>query len=313
MPATQRRLPLFAGNWKMHRTLAESRALAEVIVSQLDGHSGESNAARGAGKGEFRVGLFPSAVSLAAVAAVAERLGSDHDGPNHDGADSIPTVLVGAQNMHFEEEGAFTGEISAAMIRSAGGNAVILGHSERRHIFGETNQIVGKKVAAALDSGLIPILCVGETLEERDAEKTLEVVGSQLADGIGDVGDPTALSRLRGHLIVAYEPVWAIGTGRTASPEQAQEVHEFIRRELPAEMRQETLILYGGSVKPENAADLLEQPDIDGALVGGASLKPESFVAICEAGRRCIEATTGAATGGGGRPEPARAKMQTKK
>ncbi|MCZ6793300.1 MAG: triose-phosphate isomerase, partial [Planctomycetota bacterium] len=207
------------------------------------------------------------------------------------GADVPSGFLVGAQNMYFESQGAFTGEISGEMIRGVGGNAVILGHSERRHIFGEADDLVGKKVRRALEAELTPILCVGETLEEREADRTQEVVERQLRAGLALLEDAAQLLQV----IIAYEPVWAIGTGRTASPDDAQEVHRFIREELRGSLTrrtdspqgdqgsQEISILYGGSVKPENAGDLLAQPDIDGALVGGASLAADSFLGICRA------------------------------
>jgi triosephosphate isomerase len=196
---------------------------------------------------------------------------------------------VGAQNMHHEKEGAFTGEISAEMVLAAGGKAVILGHSERRHLFGETDEVVGKKVASAVAAGLMPILCVGEKLEEREAGQTMAVVARQLAAGISGLKSAAELARV----VVAYEPVWAIGTGKTATPAQGQEVHASLRAELAKAFAArggehgaaETIsILYGGSVKPENAGQILAEPDIDGLLVGGASLKADSFLQICRAG-----------------------------
>jgi triosephosphate isomerase len=192
-------------------------------------------------------------------------------------------ILLAAQNMHFEKEGAYTGEVSPAMLRDAGCSHVILGHSERRQLFGESDEGVGRKARVALDHGLTPILCVGETLPERETDRTLEVVERQTAKALERLTpDETA----RG--VLAYEPVWAIGTGKVATPQQAQEVHAFIRR-LVARSHGDAVaaslrILYGGSVKPDNAAGLLSQADIDGALVGGACLKADSFLAIVRAG-----------------------------
>jgi len=259
-----RRSVLIAGNWKMYKPLDEAVALAQEISNGLPDCP------------EPRVAVFPPAIALAAV---AERLRG-----------SKKKVVVGAQNMHFEKDGAYTGEISAQMISAAGGEAVILGHSERRQLFGETDACVGKKVAAALEAGLQPILCVGETLEERQAGQTLAVVSRQLASGIQGVADAAKLVKV----VVAYEPVWAIGAGKTAAtPAQGQEVHQHIRSELraafldrhaPGERALEVLILYGGSVKPDNAAELLAEEDIDGLLVGGASLEADKFLKIVRAG-----------------------------
>lgn len=218
--------------------------------------------------------LFPPAISLSAVQEVVKK------SPRH--------ILVGAQNIHFAKEGAFTGEVSADMVRSAGGEAVLLGHSERRHVFSESDDMIGKKVAIALETGLIPILCVGEKLEEREAGETFQVVARQLLAGLRGITSSAQLARV----VIAYEPVWAIGTGKTATPAEGQGVHEFIRSEAGKafalrhdsnDRAEETLILYGGSVKAENAADLISQPDIDGLLVGGASLKADSFLEICRA------------------------------
>jgi len=192
-------------------------------------------------------------------------------------------IRLGAQNMAWEESGAFTGEVSGRMLRDAGCDLVILGHSERRHIFGETDDMIHRKIKKALECGLHPIVCVGETLEEREAEETKTVIQAQVEGCLG------ALTKEEMEKItVAYEPVWAIGTGKTATPEQAQEVHGFIRGWLKHQFSEkisgQTRIQYGGSVKPENAAELLSQPDIDGALVGGASLRADSFAAIVKAG-----------------------------
>lgn len=190
-------------------------------------------------------------------------------------------VRLGAQNLHAEDEGAFTGEVSAPMLAAVGCHYVIVGHSERRQLFGETDEGVNRKVHAAMRHGLVPIVCVGETLEERERGEEEAVVARQLAEGLAGV----ALEE-PGALVVAYEPVWAIGTGRTASPEQAQAMHLAIRAHLAEALGgagREVKLLYGGSVKPENAAELFAQPDIDGGLIGGASLKAEAFAAIVEA------------------------------
>ncbi len=188
-------------------------------------------------------------------------------------------IGLGAQNVYWEDSGAFTGEISAPMIKDIGAQYVIIGHSERRQYFGETNETVNKRIRAALNHGLIPIVCVGEVLEERETGKTFDVIKSQVQESLAGFSSEEVEK-----MVVAYEPVWAIGTGKTATPDQAQEVHKFIRG-LLAEMHSEELanavrIQYGGSVKGENIAELIGQEDIDGALVGGASLKSESFVQI---------------------------------
>ncbi len=258
----ERRSVLIAGNWKMYKSLGEALELTVEISSGLPPSA------------EPLVAIFPPAIALAAV---AERL---------QGSPKI--IAVGAQNIHFEKEGAFTGEISAEMVSAAGGTMVLLGHSERRHIFGETDEAVGKKVARALAAGLTPVLCVGEKLDERETNRTNQVVSRQLEAGIAGVSDVAQLGRV----VIAYEPVWAIGTGKTASPSQGQEVHKHLRSELraafvarhgSADRAERTLIIYGGSAKPDNAAELLQEPDIDGLLVGGASLKSDSFLKICRA------------------------------
>ena len=188
-------------------------------------------------------------------------------------------LKLGAQNMYFEDNGAFTGEVSASMLKSAGCEYVILGHSERRTIFGETDELINKKIKKALSAGLIPIFCVGELLSERETGITNDVIKRQLLDGLNGVSDEEMKK-----VIIAYEPIWAIGTGKTATPAQAQEVHEFIRDlieiDYSLEIANDVTIQYGGSVKPDNAKELLSQKDIDGALVGGACLKAESFLGI---------------------------------
>jgi triosephosphate isomerase len=245
------RQPFIAGNWKMHKTLAEATALARAIR-------------QGAAPGRrAEVGLGPPYTALAAVAQ--ELAGSD--------------IRLAAQDTHWEKQGAYTGAISPLMLADVGCHYVIIGHSERRQHFGETNQMVNLKVKAVLAAGLKVILCVGETKEERQADLTIARVEEQLREGLAGVSaGPEAL-------VIAYEPVWAIGTGLTATPDQAQEVHAFIRQELARLLGDggPYRIQYGGSVTPDNAATLLAQPDIDGALVGGASLKPELFLPIIAA------------------------------
>jgi triosephosphate isomerase len=245
------RTPLIAGNWKMHLTRAEAVTLASAAAAASQGVTGRE------------VMIAPPFTALAAVKeAVA---GSP--------------VKVAAQNVGWDKEGAFTGEVSPPMLLDVGAEMVIIGHSERRHIFGEDNAMVNRRLRAVLQFGLIPVLCVGETLTEREAGRTFTVIEEQLAQGLADV-----TAEQMGKAVVAYEPVWAIGTGKTASNEQAQEVHAFIR-ELLARFHEKTLadrirILYGGSVKPDNVDSLMAQPDIDGVLVGGASLKADAFERI---------------------------------
>ena len=192
------------------------------------------------------------------------------------------SIKLGAQNMYFEETGAFTGEVSASMLKSVGCEYVILGHSERRTIFGESDLVINKKIKTALKNGLKPIFCIGETLEEREKGITFKVIEAQVRGGLEGLNESDLSS-----LIIAYEPVWAIGTGKVATPEQAQEVHKFIRdlivKMYSQNFASQLIIQYGGSVKPDNAKELLFQPDIDGALVGGACLKADSFLKIAEA------------------------------
>jgi triosephosphate isomerase len=246
------RQPFIAGNWKMHKTVAEAKALTRGIRQGVaPGRRAE-------------VALAPPYTALAAVAE--ELAGSD--------------IRLAAQNAFWEKQGAFTGAISPLMLADVGCHYVIIGHSERRQHFGETNATVNRRLKAVLESGLAIILCVGETLDEREADQTFEMVRTQLREGLAGV---TAGAD---RLVIAYEPVWAIGTGKTATPQQAQEVHGFIRsllREFMGSAAEAIRIQYGGSVTPDNAATLLAQPDIDGALVGGASLKPELFLPIIAA------------------------------
>ena len=246
---------LIAGNWKMYKTVAEAKALVEEVR-------------RGASQAAAEVLVCPPATALVPVAE-ALRGGA---------------VLLGGQNMHWEDEGAFTGELSPRMLRDAGCTHVILGHSERRQLFAEIDENVARKAQAAFRHSLTPIVCVGETLGERDANRTMEIVERQVERGFRGLSRDQAAAA-----VIAYEPVWAIGTGRNATAEQAQEVHLFIRRLLSRSHGEPAAaalrILYGGSVKPDNAAALLSQPDVDGALVGGASLQPASFLKIVEAAR----------------------------
>ncbi|MGM0575027.1 MAG: triose-phosphate isomerase [Myxococcota bacterium] len=253
------RRPVIAGNWKMNTTLDEATDLASAVAE------------RSKGVRQAEVLVIPPACFLEQVAEAVT--GSP--------------VSVGAQNMHPEPGGAYTGEIAGPMLESMGVSHVLCGHSERRQLFGESPEWVGRKVAAAHRHGLTPILCVGETLEERQDDRTEAVVVEQIDRGLAQL---TAAQV--SHTIVAYEPVWAIGTGHTATPEQAQEVHASIRRRLGDRFGQDVArtvrIQYGGSVKPQNAESLLAQPDIDGALVGGASLKADSFTQIVEAAIRVL-------------------------
>ena len=236
----------------MHNTLADARQLVSALLEGIDRVKGVDVLIC-----PSFTNLFPMAKSIAGT-----------------------RIMMGAQNVHEAEQGAFTGEISAAMIKDTGCTHVIVGHSERRHVFGETSDRLGKKVRAVVDAGLIAIYCVGETLDDRDSGRTYDIVDRQLGDVLGEGVDPE-------RVVVAYEPVWAIGTGVNATPEQAQEVHEFIRGRIgdiyDPKTASATRILYGGSVKPANAAGLLSEADIDGALVGGACLVAEDFLAIISA------------------------------
>jgi triosephosphate isomerase len=245
------------GNWKMHKTSAEARALVAELRGLAEGLAEKVDVA--------------VAPPFTALAAAAEALRGSK-------------IQLAAQNVHAEPQGAFTGEVSAAMLAESGCRHVIVGHSERRQLFGETDEGVRKKVGAVLAAGMRPIVCVGETLAEREAGKTLEVVGRQVRGGLS--GLP---ANVLAALTVAYEPVWAIGTGKTATTAQAQEVHAAIRallRELAAGVADQVRIQYGGSVKPDNAAELMAQPDVDGALVGGASLKAADFSQIVKGALR---------------------------
>lgn len=244
------RTPYFAGNWKMHMTAGEGKALAEQLASQLKGVRN-------------KLMVAPPFTTIPAVVKTLQ--GS--------------RILVGAQNMAAEESGAHTGEISPIMLTDAGVSVVILGHSERRHVYGESDELINRKVHLALEHNLEVILCVGETLEERDAGSVDAVVTAQLKKGLDGVDE-----RHLSPVTIAYEPVWAIGTGRTATPEDADAVHKSIRSWIAGSYSESAadsiVIQYGGSVKPDNVAGLMKKSNIDGALVGGASLKAESFVPI---------------------------------
>ena len=248
------RKPIIAGNWKMYKTSAEGVSLVNALKAEV------------AGITKAEIVVCPTAISLPAInAAIA--------GSN---------IQLGSQNVHWEKEGAFTGEIAPAMLKEHGVRYTIVGHSERRQFFGETDAGVNKRAKAALANGLRPIVCVGEMLAEREAGKMEAVVSGQVRGSLAGFDHSQILET-----VIAYEPVWAIGTGKTASPAQAQEVHALIRRLLTemfgADSAGKVRIQYGGSVKPDNAKELLGQPDIDGALVGGASLKAADFAAIVKA------------------------------
>ncbi len=245
------RKPLIAANWKMYKTPAEARACAEALLTLCAGHTRDE------------IVICPPSISLPIVLDTLSGSG----------------LAVGAQTMHYADEGAYTGEISAPMLTSIGVTHVILGHSERRQYFCETDEAVNQKLHAALRHGLTPILCVGEHLDQREQGRTEEILVRQIDRALLNISPDRAAP-----IVVAYEPVWAIGTGKTATPEQAAQAHLLIRgevaRRLTREIADNMRILYGGSVRPDNAAALLHQPEIDGALVGGASLKPESFAQL---------------------------------
>lgn len=263
MPANPKRMPLISGNWKMHHNHYEAIQQVQKLSYLVSKDDLE----------HVEVSIHPPFTDLRSVQTVLE-------------SDRIHMAL-GAQNCHFELSGAFTGEVSTAMLAKLNVSYVIVGHSERRQLFGETDEIVNKKLLAVLAAGMKPILCVGETLEEREAGVTADHVSGQLRAALaGTSADQLA------DLVVAYEPIWAIGTGRTASAEDAQEVCGLLRKVLTecvnADVAKATRIQYGGSVKPDNVAELMAQRDIDGALVGGASLEADAFAVICN--YRSIEA-----------------------
>jgi len=245
------RRSLIAGNWKMHTTVQEAQQLASEVARAAAKVSGRD------------VMIAPPFTALSSAAEVLSGTG----------------VLLGAQNVHWEEKGAFTGEVSAGMLKDVGCTMAIVGHSERRHVFGETDSMINSRIKGGLQADLVPVFCIGETLEQRETGRTMKVLEEQVRAGLAGVKLAEA-----GQLVVAYEPVWAIGTGKTATEVQAQEAHAFIRS-LLIDLYEKNIadgirILYGGSVKPENIDILMQQEDIDGALVGGAALKAESFERI---------------------------------
>lgn len=252
------RTPIIAGNWKMNHNLETGRAVAQAVAKGAASYT-EAN--------KVEVIIAPSFVSLAIIS---------------DALSASSPVQLAAQNMHWAENGAYTGDVSPSMLLDVGCSHVILGHSERRHVFLESDELINQKVRSAIAHGLKPIVCIGETLEERESNRTEEKIIFQLRAALIGVS-----AEQMSQVVIAYEPVWAIGTGKTASPEQAQEVHALIRAELLALYNEQvsgaTRILYGGSVKPGNIGELIAQKDIDGALVGGASLTADSFLALVTA------------------------------
>ena len=247
------RKALIAANWKMFKTPAEAEGFVKAFLPLIASHTRDE------------IALFPSPVLLPTV--VEATRGSK--------------VSVGAQNIHFAEEGAYTGETSVLQLKAVGGTHTLIGHSERRQYFAETDEIVNKKLHTALKHGIVPVVCVGEVLAEREAGRTATVLKSQVIGAFDGIAPEAAAQ-----IVIAYEPVWAIGTGKTATPEIAADAHRIIRAEvakvLGADVAAKMRILYGGSVKPDNATALISQEEIDGALVGGASLKPDSFAAIAK-------------------------------
>lgn len=244
------RKPLMAGNWKMNKTVAEAVDMVKALKTAV------------ADVKDVEILVCPTFTSLYAV-------NNEIKGSN---------INLGAQNLFWEAKGAFTGEISPAMVKDCGCSYVIIGHSERRQYFGETDETVNKRAKAAFASGLIPVVCVGETLDEREKNVTFKVIETQIRGGMANLSAEEAST-----VVIAYEPVWAIGTGKTATPEQAQEVHAFIRKlykEIYNDAADKVRILYGGSVNPKNVSELMKQPDIDGGLVGGASLEADSFAQL---------------------------------
>jgi triosephosphate isomerase (TIM) len=253
------RRPMMAANWKMNKTVREAQEYTAALLP------------RAADAGGVDVAVFAPFTCLSEVARMAE--------------DSA--VIAGAQNFYFEDSGAFTGEISAPMLLDVGARAVIVGHSERRGLFGETDEMVAKKAANAVEAGLLPVVCVGETKEERDAGGMWEKVSGQVGRVMEELDGPGGDS-----LVFAYEPIWAIGTGETATPEDAQDaigrIRDLLRETVGADFADDVRILYGGSVKPDNATEIMAQEDVDGALVGGASLEVESFMELVEAAKEAV-------------------------
>ena len=255
---------IIAGNWKMNMGPGQAAELAGAIAKGLN----DSTELSGDMPDELQILVCPPFLSIPEVMAAVSQI----------------SVHVGGQNLHHEQSGAFTGEISGEMLATTGCSHVLIGHSERRHVFGEDDSWINQKVHAAFRAGLIPVLCVGETEQQRDADETFKVVELQVQAGMDGLTEDQVA-----HLVIAYEPVWAIGTGRTATPDQAQEVHKFIREHLQKVFPNQAAdvpVLYGGSVKPGNVDELLAQADINGALIGGASLKADSFVELVLAGFR---------------------------
>jgi triosephosphate isomerase len=252
------RIPLIAGNWKMNKGPGEAKAFAQELLRQVDNDKGEMNKA-----GKVEVAVFPPFTALPAVAEVLRGT----------------QVAYGGQNCHWESKGAFTGEVAPGFLAELGCRYVLVGHSERRSLFGETDENCRKKLLSAVAAGIEPLLCCGETLAERESSQTFAILERQLRAALA--GLSTAVS-----FTVAYEPVWAIGTGRAATPVQAGEAHAFVRqwlsRNLSLETAERTRLLYGGSVKPDNIVELLRLPDVDGALIGGASLEVASFCGIAD-------------------------------
>ena len=244
------RKPLMAGNWKMNKTVTEAVSVVKALKSSI------------ADVTDVEVLICPTFTALYAV-------NNEVKGSN---------INIGAQNLFWESKGAFTGEISPTMVKDIGCSYVLIGHSERRQYFNETDETVNKKTKAALVTGLIPVICIGETLKEREQNITFKVIEKQIKEGLAGLTPQQAAT-----IVIAYEPVWAIGTGKTATPDQAQEVHAFTRKvysQMYGDASQKVRILYGGSVNPTNVSDLMKQPDIDGGLVGGASLEAESFTKL---------------------------------
>lgn len=249
----EHRRPLIAGNWKMYKTISEAVETAQSLVALISSTP------------DVDIMIAPAFTALHAVSQIIK--GS--------------AISLGAQNIHWEKEGAYTGEISPSMLVSSGCEYVIIGHSERRQYFGETNETINRKIAASVQSNLIPVFCVGETNEEREANQTFSVLDKQMEKGLEGFSFNSVQS-----LVVAYEPIWAIGTGKTATKQQAQEIHNYLRRLIEKSygnnLAKSIRILYGGSVKPGNIQGLMEMPDVDGALVGGASLKADIFSQIIQ-------------------------------
>jgi len=245
--------PFIAGNWKLHNTIPPSIELVKALDEARE---------------EFKEAQMVVIPPFTALSEVGKALAAS-------------PIKMGAQNLYWEEKGAFTGEVSGMLLKDVGCEFVIIGHSERRQYFSETNETVNKRIRAALESGLTPIMCIGESLEERETEQTIGKVRTQIAEGL----EGFSTEEIK-RIIIAYEPIWAIGTGLTATPEQAQEIHAFIRAQLSEKYGNDTgacaIILYGGSVKPANTYSLLIEKDINGALVGGASLKADSFIEIAK-------------------------------